>query len=342
MRHRLLAVAVGLAALSAVSSNVGAEFKAPTVTLYIPSGVGGGYDVYGRLAARHLGRFLPGNPAIVPKNMPGAGGVVMANYLYNIAPKDGSAIALFQAGSLFEPLFGNPQTKFEPTKLNWLLSLNRLVDIGIFWHATPIRTTDDFFKDQVVVGSSGGSNASTEVFPKLLNNLAGTKFKVITGYTGVGETMLAMERGEVQGIVGAELSGFRAGRPDWIRDGKARIVLQIVLTKSPDLPGVASAIDLVKNEADREVFELLLTRVEHGRPFTLPPDTAPDIVVTFQRAFAAMVKDPAFLQDAGNIKADVNVTTGEDIRALLAKTYASPKPLLERAIAEFKKAGGSY
>jgi len=322
------------------ASGAAAEFKASSVTLYIPSGIGGGYDTYGRLAARHLGRFLPGNPTLVPKNMPGAGGVVLASYLYNVAPKDGSAIALVQGGTPLEPLFGNSQAKFDVTRFNWLISLNRLVSIGIFWHTTRIHTPADLLNGEVLLGSSGGGDSSTQIMPSLLNRLAGTKFKIITGYKGTGDSMLAMERGEVEGIVGHELNGLRAQRPDWLRDHKIRIVIQLGLTKSSDIADVPNALDLVKDEEGRRGFELLLTRQVHGRPFVAPPGTPPDIVATLRHGFMAMTKDPQFLQDAGKMKADIVVNSGEEVAALYAKTYAAPRPLVERAIREFRLAGG--
>lgn len=340
MRHiRMLLAAV---ALCLGATPAAAQFKAPTVAVYIPAGIGGGYDAYARLAARHLGRFLPGNPAIVPRNMPGAGGVIVANYLYNVAPKDGSAIALFMAGAPFEPLFGNTQAKYETLKFNWIMSLNRLVNIGIFWHASPVRTVEDFYKQEILVGSSGGGDSSTEAYPNLLNRLAGTRFKVVTGYKGNGEAMLAMERNEVHGIVGTELSSLRATRPDWLRDNKVRIVVQIGLSKSPDLPDVPSGLDLIKSEEGRAVFELLLARQEYGRPFALPPGTPPDVVATFRQAFAAMAKDEAFLKDAEKMRADIIVGSGAEVTALFAKTYATPKPVVDRAIATFKGASGRH
>ena len=338
MIRRMVIALIGVAALCAGAGDAAAQFKATNVSLYIPSGIGGGYDAYARLAARHLGRFLPGNPAILPKNMTGAGGIVAANYLYNVAPKDGSAIALFMAGAPFEPLFGNAQAKFDPLKLNWLISLNRLVNIAIFWHASPVHAPADFFKGEVLLGSSGGGDSSTEVYARLLNNMVGTRFKIITGYTGNGDVMLAMERGEVWGIVGTELSSLRATKPDWIRDRKVRIVAQIGLTNSPDIPDVPQGLDLIKDPDGHRVFEILLARQENGRPFALPPGTAPDIVAAFRQAFAAMAKDPAFLADAKNLRADIVTATGEEVAALIAKTYASPRELVERASAEFKKA----
>ncbi|HTI88265.1 MAG TPA: tripartite tricarboxylate transporter substrate-binding protein [Alphaproteobacteria bacterium] len=340
---RLSGLALGAMALCAMAlcpAPAAAEFKISSITVSIGSGTGGGYDTYGRLTARHLGRFLPGNPTLIAKNQPGAGGVVLANAMYNVAPKDGSAIAILQAGTPFEPLFGNAQAKFDPQKFNWLVSLNRLVNIGVFWHTSRIQKMEDLLTGEAIVGSSGGGNASTEVYPNLLNNLAGTKFKVIAGYKGTGDTALAMERGEVEGIVGWELSSLRANKPDWIRDKKANIVIQVSLTKSDDLPDVPTVIDLVKNPDDKRIVELLLARQEHGRVFLAPPGTPADIVATYRTSFLAMAKDKAFRDDAERLHADIAVNTGEEVAALLARTYNAPKPLVERAIAEFKKAGG--
>jgi tripartite-type tricarboxylate transporter receptor subunit TctC len=225
-------------------------------------------------------------------------------------------------------------------KFNWLISLNRLVTIGIFWPETRIYTPADLFKGEVLLGSSGGGDSTTDIIPNLLNRLAGTKFKVITGYKGTGDSMLAMERGEVEGIVGHELNGLRAQRPDWLRDKKIRIVIQIGLTNSPDIPDVPQALDLVKDPDGRAVFEILLARQQHGRPFVAPPGTPPETVATLRQAFLDMSRDPVFLQDARNIRSDIVVNSPDDIMALLQKTYSTPKPLVERAIAEFKRAAG--
>ena len=341
MLGRIVSSLVVLAALWTAAPRAAAQSKIPpAVTLYIPSGIGGGYDTYGRLASRHLGRFLPGNPTLIPKNMPGAGGVVLANYLYNVAPKDGSAIALLQGGTPLEPLFGFSQAMYDVSKFHWLVSLNRLVSIGVFWHTSPVRSPDDLFTRDVLVASSGGGDSSTEILPRLLNRLAGTRFKMISGYKGTGDGMLAMERGEVEGIVGHELSALRAARPEWLRDRKARIVIQVGLARAPDIAEVPNALDLVKDEDHRKAFALLLTRQVHGRPFVAPPGTPPDVVAVLKRAFLAMAKDPAFLQDAAKMKADIVVNDGAELAALYAQTYATPRPLVERAIEEFRRAGG--
>jgi tripartite-type tricarboxylate transporter receptor subunit TctC len=338
MLGRIVSLLVVMVGLCATAPDIAAQTKIPPViTLYIPSGVGGGYDTYGRLTSRHLGRFLPGNPTIVPKYMPGAGGVVLANYLYNVAPKDGSAVAQLAGGTALEPLLGFVQAKYDVTQFKWLVSLNGLVSIGVFWNTSPVRTVDDLFTRDVLVGSSGGG---TEITPRLVNRFAGTRFKIVSGYKGTGDSMLAMERGEVDGIVGHELSALRAARPDWLSDNKARIVIQVGLTRSPDLADVPNALDLAKDDEERKIFALLLTRQVYGRPFTAPPGTPPDVVAVLKQAFLAMGKDPQFLQDAAKIKADIVLADGDEIAALYARTYATPRPLVERAIEEFKRAGG--
>jgi len=336
----LLSLVVAIDLAGSADETQAADFKGQTITIAIGSGTGGGYDAYGRLAARHLPKHLPGNPAVVPKNMPGAGGVVSANWLYNVAPKDGTALGIFQAGAPYEPLFGNTQAKFDPTKFTWLISLNRLANIGIFWHESPVRTIEDLFKGEVLVGSSGGGNASTQVFPILLNNLIDTKFKVIAGYTGTGETNLAMERGEVYGIVGTEWSSLKASKPDWIRDNKVRVVFQISLSSHPDLKHVPSIVDYIKDPESRQVVELLLARQEYGRTFTAPPGVPADIAAALRKGFADIAVDPALLADAAKMGAEIEVGTHDQILALLNKTFNAPKPLVDRAIAEFKRAGG--
>ena len=273
--------------------------------------------------------------------MPGAGGVVVANYLYNVAPKDGSAIALFMAGAPFEPLFGNTQAKYDTLQFNWIMSLNRLVNIGIFWHQSPVRTTQDFLKQEILVGSSGGGDSSTEAYPNLLNLLAGTKFKVVTGYKGNGEAMLAMERNEVHGHR-RHRAERACGRPSRTGSATRRCGSSCRSGfRSPrSYPDVPSGLDLVKDEEGRRVFELLLARQEFGRPFALPPGAPPDVVATFREAFAAMAKDEAFLKDAEKMRADIIVGSGQEVTALFARTYGSPKPLIERAIATFRSASG--
>ena len=303
-----------------------AQFKAPTVAVYIPAGIGGGYDAYARLASRHLGRFLPGNPAIVPRNMPGAGGVVVANYLYNVAPEGRQrdravhgrravrAAVRQYAGEIRHVAI---QLDHEPQPARQYRHL--------LAPESPVRTMQDFLKQEILVGSSGGGDSSTEAYPNLLNLLAGTKFKVVTGYKGNGEAMLAMERNEVHGIVGTELSSLRATGRTGSATRRCGSSCRSGCPKSDELPDVPSGLDLIKDEEGRRVFELLLARQEFGRPFALPPGTPPDVVATFRQAFAAMAKDEAFLKDAEKMRADIIVGSGEEVSGAVCQDLWQPE-----------------
>jgi tripartite-type tricarboxylate transporter receptor subunit TctC len=307
------------------------------ISLIISSGTGGGYDLYGRLVARHLGRHLPNNPAIVPRNMPGAGSIQAANYMYNSAPKDGTAIAIFQNGTAFEPLLGVTQAKYDGKKFNWLGSLNRLVNIALVWHQTPFYSAADLFTKQIIVGGNPGN---TTTMPNLLNGVLGTKFKVIPGYQGSNDITLAMERGELDGLVGTSWDSFKATKSDWVRDKKARILLQVSFGKHAELPDVPDLEGFVKNDDDRKLLEVILARQEYGRPFAAPPDVPAAIVGQLRKAFEAMAADKEFLSDAERINAEIVVNTGDQIAALVDRIYNSPRPVIDRAIVELKRAGG--
>jgi tripartite-type tricarboxylate transporter receptor subunit TctC len=332
-----LAAAVVAAALSpacAQSANTGQP-----ITLIISSGQGGGYDTYGRLVARHLGRFLPGQPAVVPKNMPGAGSIAAANWLFNIAPKDGTAIGILQNGTALEPLLRHDQARFDARRFNWLASLNRLVNIAVVWHEAPFHSARDLFTKELIVGGSGGGGDNTTVMPRLLNSLVGTKFKVITGYTGTNSISLAMERGEVQGLVGTSWDSLKATKPDWIAEHKVRVPLQISFEKHPELPNVASVVEFIKNDEDRRLLEMILARQVYGRPFVAPPEMPLATVRQLRDAFARMAVDKEFLADAEKLRLEIIVNSGDEIAALIERIYKSRPALVERAIGELKKAG---
>jgi tripartite-type tricarboxylate transporter receptor subunit TctC len=225
----------GLISALAISFAAYAQSAPSQISLVIATGPGGGYDLYGRLAAQHLGRFLPGQPAIVARNMPGGGSIVAGNWLYNSAPRDGSAIAILQNGTAFAPLFGVTQAQFQGDKFTWLASLNRLVNIGLVWHETPFRDVKDIFEKEIVLGSSGGN---TSALPNILNSLLGTKFKVVAGYKSTNDVTLAMERKEVDGLLGTSWDSFKATKSDWVRDNKARVLLQVSFDSHAELGSV--------------------------------------------------------------------------------------------------------
>src|SRR6478672_6821698 len=257
---RLLAVVVVVAATAFLRTGpVAAQsfFAGKQISLLIGTTPGGGYDAYGRALARHLGRHIPGNPAIIVKNMPGAGGLALANHLYNRAPKDGTEIATTQNGLPFEKLFymlspGGSNALFDSTKFGWIGSMTQTVFVTVTWHTSPTKTLQDAMARETTLGASGTS-ADSYVLAMLSNNLLGTKFKVVIGYAGATEVDLAVENGEVQGEAGKDWTTLTSTRPQWIRDKKINILVQMGMTSHRDLAGVPMAIELARTADDRRV-----------------------------------------------------------------------------------------
>lgn len=332
-----LKLALAVAFLPSLLFTTTSSSLAQSMSLVIASGTGGGYDLYGRLVARHLGRFLPNHPMIVPKNMPGAGALMAANYLFNSAPRDGSTIAIFQNGTAFEPLLGVPQAKYDGKAFNWIGSLNKLVNIVLVWHETPFHSANDLFTKEIVVGGNPGN---TTTLPRLLNGILGTKFKVIAGYQGSNDITLAMERRELDGLVGTSWDSYKATKPDWVANKRARILLQVSFGKHEELPDIPDLESFVKNDDDRALLEVILARQVYGRPFVAPPGVPPATVKQLRSAFNTMAADKEFLADAARMNAEIVTNTGEEISALVDRIYHSPRPIVDRAILELRRAGG--
>lgn len=308
--------------------------KNGTIRLIVGSEPGGGYDGYARLTARHLGRFIPGNPNVVVQNMPGAAGIVAANYLYNAAPKDGTAMAQVQRLVPFVQIMGEPGPQFETAKFNWLVSLASEVTVCVAWKAsTDIKTFEDVQKRELIIGGSGPND--TEAFPTVMNNVIGSKFKIVSGYPSSTAVTLAVERGEVQGICASLLSlTTRNGR--WFTDNKVSVLLQASTQRHPDLPDVPLALELAKNPEDRALLELNDARLAIGRPFMFPPGVPPERVKALRSAFAQMVKDKDFISDAQKEKRDLDVVLGDDLQLLLQRLSKTPKTLIERLTQSLK------
>lgn len=312
------------------AASVADFYKGKTVTIYIGYSPGGGYDTYGRTVGRHIGRHIPGNPKTVVKNRPGAGSMTLANELYNTLPRDGTAIATIGRGIPMEPLFGTKEAKFDPSKFSWLGSANNEVSVCVAWHASPIQTLDDFLTKEMIVGGTG-PGADTDTFPKVLNNVIGTKLKLVTGYPGGNDINLATERGEVQGRCGYSYSSLKSRQANWLKEKKVKILLQMSTAKHPELPDVPFVMDLAKTEKDRKVLALVFARQAWGRPFVAPPEVPADRVKALQAAFAATMKDPKFLEDAKKQKLEIAPISGEEIGELMAALYASPQDLVQAA-----------
>src|SRR5882757_7065775 len=267
------------------------DFTGQKITLAIATPSGGGYDLYGRLVARHLGRFLPGNPTIVPQNMPGAGSLIAANWLANVAPKDGTAIAIIPSATLFENLLGNARARFDARALRWLVSLNDYTAVAVTWHDTPFQTADDLIGKEFLVGANAPTSDTT-IWPLLLNALIGTRTKLVRGYPGTAGIALAMERGEVQGMIGDDWASIKANKAGWLRENKVRILMQMTSARHPDLADVPIAAEFAKDESKASILQLFVARQKYGRPFLMPPGAPEPMVALYRAAFGKLVTDP--------------------------------------------------
>ncbi len=321
-----------------LAQSVADFYRGKQITLLIASGAAGGYDTYARVFARHVGRHIPGEPAIVPKNVPAAGGLTAANTLYSVAARDGLTLGALTNGVAMDPLFGNPGARFDAQKLNWIGSIGKLQNICATWSDSPIRSIDAAKTREVVVAAAGPTS-NTAIVPRVLNALIGTRFKVVAGYDPGAGLNLALEGREVEGICGLSWSTLTASRPDWVREHKLNVILQMALDKLPALAAVPSALDLVTDPASRRVLELILIRQEMGRPLAAPPEVPAERVAALRAAFAATMTDAAFLADAVRFQMEIEPLSGEAIGQLLAKAYAAPRDIVARAAALVEPAG---
>jgi len=315
-----------------------AEFyKGKNVELDIGYSVGGGYDVYARLLARHMGRHIPGNPTIVPKNVEGAGSLRLANVLYNTAPKDGTVFGTIGRGTGFDPLFG-VKAQFEGTKFNWIGSANDEVSVCVAWQDTGIIKFEDLLTKEMIVGGTGPS-ADTDQFPRIVNGVLGTKMRIISGYPGGNDISLAMERGEVQGRCGWSWSSVVATRKNWLDEKKINVLLQLALEKHPDLPNVPLVTDLAKNDEQRQILKLIFARQPLGRPFLAPPNVPQDRVDALRKAFDDTMKDKEFLAEADKAQLEITPVSGVKVQQLVTDVYKTPPEIVAKA-AELLKVEG--
>jgi tripartite-type tricarboxylate transporter receptor subunit TctC len=325
--ERFAAVVICVAIISPAAAQ---DLRFKDINLYVGSGAGGPYDAYARLVSRHLGKHLPGHPSVVVQNMPGASGRRLINFMINVAPKDGSAIATIQRGVPFEPLMGEGQ--FDVEKIAWIGNANNETNVCIAWHTSPVRSIDDVRVRGMVVGSSGPASTDS-IYPNVLNALHGMKFKVVEGYKSATETHIAMERGEVDGRCGISFDTLQALNADWLRDRKIRMLVQIGLDKLPELAGVPSVFDLATTEEQRQIWSLWTAPLKMGRPFFAPPGMTAERVDALRRAFDATLADPELRAEAARMNLAVEPSTGEDVVALLRRIYATPKAVVEKAAA---------
>jgi len=304
------------------------DFSGQKITLAIATPPGGGYDLYGRLVGRFLGAYLPGNPSVVPQNMPGAGSYVAASHLYGAAPKDGTMFGIIARDAALGPLSNAPGARFDPTKMSWLGSPTREHNACIANSSAKVKTANDLRDKELILGDTG-PGTGTRSYPKVLNDLLGYKFKIVSGFRSSADVFLAMERGEVEGIC-ESLDSINQRKPDWIPNKVINVLLQAGAESRPELKGVPNVLTLARNDEEKQVLEYLYAGQDIGRPFVAPPDMPPDRLKMLRDAFAATMKDPEFVADVQRSKLDLEPVDGEHLAALIARIYATPKPIIER------------
>ena len=323
-------IAVSLPLPAAAQNAVADFYRGKQINIMVGFTPGGSSSLYAQGIARHMTRFLPGNPGFIVQHMPGASGLVLANNLYNTVPRDGTAFGITGRTAPIEPLLGQANAKFDGRRFSWIGTANVEYTTCIAWHTAPVKTLADAMTTELIVGGSG-ADATEVIFPKAANKLVGTKFKVVLGYPGSTELLIAMERGETQGFCGIGWTFVKLRKGDWLRDKKVNILYQMSLQKHPELPDVPAIIDYAKTPADRKVFEFLFAPQEMGRPFFAPPGVPAERLAALRRAFELTLKDPAFLADADKMGIEVQHVGGEAIQSLLERIYASPKEVIDRA-----------
>ena len=307
-------------------------YRSKDLRLIISASAGGGYDIYARVLAQHLHEHIPGNPTIVPQDMPAGGGLAAANYMYNVADRDGSVIAAIQNTVPFEPFFGNAQARFDPLKLNWLGTPTTEVALYIIWHNSRTKTLQDAQSQDFIAGGAG--SASTPVFyGRVFNQILGMKARFIAGYPGQNEILLAMENGEVEAMPSPFWSSLKTSRPRWVPDHLVNVLFQYGAKPHPELTGIPFAPDLLKNDSDRLLLAAASAALGLGRPFAAPPEVPAERLDALRTAMMETFKDPAFLADCQKQRLECSdARSGSAITDLIAQAYAIPIAVKKRLI----------
>ena len=328
-------------AVAAIPATIGAAFaqdpveqfyRGRSISLYVGGAAGGGYDAYARALGRHMGKYIAGNPTVVVQNMPGAGSNKAASYLYSVAPKDGTAIAALFPGAILAPLLTDTPIQHDPTKFTFVGSANSDVYTCVVRTDAPIKSFKDVFTQEIIVGASN-EGGTTRDMPTLSNNVLGTKFRVVTGYSGTREITLAVERRETHGLCGFGYTSLLSVRPQWVADKFVRIIVQENAKGAAALnkQGVPRTVDFAKTPEDRQVMELVYSQAVIGRPYVLPEGVPRERVVALRKAFMAALADPALLAEAAKMKLDVEPMSGDDVQTMVTQLFAMPKRIVERA-----------
>jgi tripartite-type tricarboxylate transporter receptor subunit TctC len=313
----------------ALADDVANFYHGKTLTILISYTAGGGYDLYARMLGRYLSKHIPGNPTVVPENMPGAGGLRASNYLYNAAPKDGSVIGTFSRSIPTMPLLTNT-VNFDGRQFSWIGSMSNDTSLCLTGSKSPVKTWHDMLTMPVVMGGQFAA-ADSDIYAHLYNNVFGTKIKLVSGYPGTNDITLAMERGEVDGICGLSWGTIKVAHPEWIKNKSVNLLLQAALQKAPDLPDVPLALDLINDPEKKQILFLHFAPQAMGRPFAGPPGMPEDRKEALIKAFDDTLKDPELLADAEKEKMDIAPMSGHAIDDLLHQLYAIPKDVVAKA-----------
>jgi tripartite-type tricarboxylate transporter receptor subunit TctC len=314
-------------------------YKGKLLDLEIGYPTGGSNDAYGRLIASHLGKHIPGTPNIVPRNVPGAGSFLAVNRVFSTLPKDGTVIGLGAPTLALDEKLGSQGVRFKTAELNWLGRVDTLINIVMMWKTSPVKTIADAQKIASTL-SGTGAGSTVSIYPTVLNNVIGTRFKLVMGYRGSNEAMLAMERGEVEGHSTA-WSAVKVAKPDWLRDKTVTLIVQFALKRHPELPDIPTAVELARNDGERAVLAAIMNASEVGTAFFTSPGVPPDRLAALRRAFEETTKDPEFLAEAERARLGVSPLSGEELQKLVAQVSSLPPALLERVRAVYPAAGGN-
>jgi tripartite-type tricarboxylate transporter receptor subunit TctC len=325
-----LAFATSMQAASA--QDVERFYAGRKLSVVIGHEVGTGFDLYGRVLARHMGRFIPGNPTLVPENRVGVAGFAAANWTYDVAAKDGSVIAHFAHTAVFEPLLGKGTGRFDAAKFTWIGNMDAVVGVCGVWDHAGITRFDELFTREMVVGAAGaGTSGPLTQFATAVRRLLGAKLKLIQGYKGSAEIRLALARGELQGVCGIPISTLKTEWKDDWSSGRFKILIQLGRDRHPDLAGIPHVYDYAKTPEDRQVFDLIFGSQAIGRPFAAPPGIPAERAAALRSAFMAMTQDERFLAEAQRLSLDVSPSTGESVQEFVTRVYASPQAIVDRA-----------
>ena len=321
------------AALAPGAAQAADWYAGKNVEMLIGADVGGGYDIYARVVARHLPKYIPGAPNIVARNMPGAGSAIAGGHIFRVAPKDGTVIGALMPGAIMGRLLDErASTLFEPTKFNYIGTADSGTRVRITHKSSPVKTYEDALQQKLVMAASQAGGATRD-YEALHNHATGTKFEIVSGYKGTSDIMLAIERGEAAGLCGLDWSSLKSQKPDWIRDGVVNIIMQDGIDPEPELTrlGVPQIWPFIRNELDRKAVELVLSQQLFGRSYVVPPGTPKEIVDILRKAFAATMQDKDFLADADKLRISITPSSGEKLQDVVERVHASSREVVDRA-----------